>query len=150
MNNTYEIALSEVCEILMCLPEDIQIKIPQKLISFIKEKKQDNYDIKSKKPLCIQNYSKEAIILLGMIYVDYLCSQEEKILYKNKEKELKEQYQKELLEGNSLNKSFNQKNTTNSSNESTTKQEQSLLVIKTNWFTKAKEYFNRIIKKIIK
>ena len=150
MNNTYEIALAEVFEILRYLPKEQQVKIPEKLMDFIKKEKQDDYEVKVKEPLNIQDYSKEAIVLLGMIYIDFLCSQEEKNAYKKKEEELKEQHQKELIEKYSVDNLFKQKDTINSINDSNTKQELALVKTNKNWFTKAKEFFNRIIKNIIK
>ena len=150
MINTYEIALAEVYEILRYLPKEWQEKVPEKLMDFIKQEKQDNYEVKVKEPLNIQDYSKEAIVLLGMIYIDFLCSQEEKNAYKKKEKELNEQHQKELLEKYSTDRLFKQKNDINTSDESPIKQELALVKTNKGLFEKAKEILNKIIRKFIK
>lgn len=150
MNNTYEIALAEVFEILRYLPKEQQVKIPEKLMDFIKKEKQDDYEVKVKEPLNIQDYSNEAIVLLGMIYIDFLCSQEEKNSYKKKEEELNEQYQKELLEKYSTDKLFKQKNNINTIDESFPKQELALVKTNKGLFEKAKEFLNKLIRKIMK
>ena len=41
MNNTYEIALAEVFEILRYLPKEQQVKIPEKLMDLIKKEKEN-------------------------------------------------------------------------------------------------------------
>lgn len=73
MENKYKLALAEVYEILLHLPKTLQIKIPQKLFEFIEKERDLNYKVKIKLPLSINDYSQEAIVLIGMIYKDYLC-----------------------------------------------------------------------------
>ena len=49
MNNTYEMALAEVYEILQYLPANMKLKIPKKLLEFIETKKDNNYKVDIKK-----------------------------------------------------------------------------------------------------
>ena len=104
MERTYKMALTEVFEILEYLPNDITSKVPQKLMDFIKKEKDDDYLVNINQPLNIQDYSKEAIVLLGMIYKDYLCSQEEKNELEKKTIELYKEYEQENAEKCSSNK----------------------------------------------
>ena len=47
-------------------------KIPLKLIEFIEKNRDTNYHVDIKLPLNTDDYSKEAIVLIGMLYTDYM------------------------------------------------------------------------------
>ena len=145
MDNTYEKALAEVFEILKFLPEEQYKKIPEKLLNFIESKKQEDYEVIVKRPFDIQDYSEEAVILLGMIYRDYLCTPEEREEYKRKRREVNEQYQKEISEKYSVDKLFKTSKEVISGNEVSTQLESNLVVTNKSWFTKIKEFWNKII-----
>lgn len=145
MNKTYKIALTEVFEILKYLPKDVKAKIPEKLIEFIKKEKDDSYVIDVKQPLNIEDYSNEAIILLGMIYIDFLCSQEEKKEYKQKSIDLNKRLEQVALEKYNPDKIFKEKkDKINIINESNMQTNLSLVRVNENWFTKIKGFFTRI------
>lgn len=74
MSKTDKIALAEVYEILKYLTKEECERIPSKLMEFIKANKDDNYKVNIKRPLNTKDYSREAIVLIGMIYNDYLCN----------------------------------------------------------------------------
>ena len=75
IDNKYRMALAEVYEVLLYFPESLISKIPQKLLGFIETERDKNYKVKVKLPLDVNDYSKEAIVLIGMIYTDYLSKE---------------------------------------------------------------------------
>ena len=70
--NNYRRALTEVYEILLHLPKNLCAKLPPKLIEFIVKNRDTDYKVTVKIPLDVHDYSKEAIVLIGMLYTDYL------------------------------------------------------------------------------
>ena len=72
MDEKYKKSLSEVYEILKLMPESILNKIPQKLKDIIRNERDREYKIIVKEPLNIENFQYETIVLLVMIYRDFL------------------------------------------------------------------------------
>ena len=89
MEREYEEAFSEVDEVLKLMPIDLLSKIPvqfRKVISEIKE------------PLEEQNLKKETIVILGLIYRDFLASPEEKEKLQIKDAEELKRIEQEMQE----------------------------------------------------
>lgn len=146
MNKTYEIALTEVFEILEYLPKDIKSKIPKKLMEFIEKEKDDSYIVDIKQPLNIEDYSNEAIVLLGMIYTDFLCSQEEKNELIQKSIELNKKFQQESLEKYNPDNIFKtKKDKIDTIDDHNMQTNLALVKVNENWFTKIKKFFARIM-----
>ena len=150
MNNAYGTALAEVHEVLLHLPVDMQSKIPNKLLEIIDKEKDKNYKVNIKHPLKIQDYSKEAVVLLGMIYTDYLCSLEEKNMLKKMTLESKQIYEKEISEKYNIDKLFKERHVNtnlikdiNKHNNTNT----ALIEYKESLFTKLKNFIFRILHK---
>lgn len=95
MKNQYKLALAEVNIILENTQEEIKNKIPNRFKNFIKENMDNNHYIKiyENKSLVEQNISKETKEILALIYRDYLCTKEERIILINQEQQ--EQIKKE-------------------------------------------------------
>ena len=96
MDEKYKKSLSEVYEILKLMPESILNKIPQKLKDIIKNERDIEYTIIVKEPLTIEDFQYETIVLLGMIYRDFLCDENEKNILKQREIDLANQYDEEI------------------------------------------------------
>lgn len=96
MDEKYKKSLSEVYEILKLMPESILNKIPQKLKDIIKNERDIEYKIIVKEPLNIEDFQYETIVLLGMIYRDFLCDENEKNILKQREIDLANQYDEEI------------------------------------------------------
>lgn len=143
MKKTYEMALTEVFEILKYLPKDIKGKIPKKLMEFIEKEKDDTHVVDVKQPLNIEDYSNEAIVLLGMIYIDFLCSQEEKNEFRQKSIELNKKNQQESLEKYNPDNIFKVKK--DKIGDPNMQINLALVKGKENWFTKIKKFFDRIM-----
>ena len=78
MNRAYEEAFVEVDEILKMMPIDLLSKIPMKFRQVISENKAKDYKIEIKEPLEEEKLKEETVVLLGLIYRDFLASPEEK------------------------------------------------------------------------
>lgn len=73
-------ALTEVQEIVFNLPVEDYNKIPKQFLKLIDENCNSNYDFVYNKELSLkeQNISREAIVLIYMIFRDYLSTPEQK------------------------------------------------------------------------
>lgn len=74
----YAKAFSEVHEILKLMPNELLIKIPQNFRTFIEEEKSKSYNPIIKEPLENENLMIETIIIMGLIYRDFLVSDDER------------------------------------------------------------------------
>ena len=108
MERAYEEAFTEVEEVLKLMPIDLVSRIPAQLRQTISENKATNYKIVIKEPLEEQKLKKETIVILGLIYRDFLASPEEreKLQIKDSEElkkieqQMKEQYDVENVLNN--------------------------------------------------
>ena len=78
MDRAYEEAFAEVDEILKMIPIDLVSKIPIKFRQVISQNKANDYNIKIQEPLEEKNLKQETIVILGLIYRDFLASPEER------------------------------------------------------------------------
>lgn len=78
MDRAYEEAFVEVDEILKLMPIDLISKIPVQFRQVISENKAKNYKVDIKEPLDEENLKEETVIILGLIYRDFLASPEER------------------------------------------------------------------------
>lgn len=91
MKREYMEAFSEVYEIFKLMPQGLLNKIPQKFYEMIKEERDEEYLPNIKEPIENQKLKDETIILLGLIYRDFLCSSDEKKRLQEKDvRDLKE------------------------------------------------------------
>ena len=91
MKQEYMEAFAEVNEIIKLMPIELVNKIPSKFCEMIVEEKDKTYIPDIKEPLEKCKLKNETIIILGLIYRDFLCSPEER-------KKLQEKDAKELQE----------------------------------------------------
>lgn len=140
----YEKRLVEVDEVLNYLSEENLNKIPEDIRNLIKENKDKNYTWKfdETKELKDQKLSKDTIIILSYLNMEYLLNEEQKKLMEqiyelNEKKQIEERKEKYKLD-----EIFKNKETTNQQiNEIKDIQEQSIIKYNEN-------VFKRIIKKI--
>ena len=88
MNNINSEIYVDISVIISMMPTEMKSKISNSFINFIEKKKSNNYvsNINPKIPLKEQKIRKETKELLGIIYRDYLCNDEEKINLLQEEK----------------------------------------------------------------
>ena len=87
MYQEYHKAFTEVYEILNLMSHQLQDKIPNEFYEMIKNERDINYFPNIKEPLEKQKLKKETIIILGLIYRDFLSSPEERIKLQKKDAE---------------------------------------------------------------
>lgn len=78
MKPEYREAFEEIYEIFSLMPKELLKKIPTKFYEMIEEERDTNYSPNIKEPLEKQKLKNETIIILGLIYRDFLCSPDEK------------------------------------------------------------------------
>lgn len=103
MTRAYSIAATEVLAILSRTEDEAVKKIPKRFLAFLKKNSLKNYkpDFDVSKSINELNLSSKAEALLGIIFLKYWATEEEKIIFNQKAEEKESEYQKEL------NKKFN-------------------------------------------
>lgn len=87
----YSIAFEEVYEIFKLMPKELLNKIPIEFQKIIEEERDKNYFANIQEPIENCKLTNETIILLGLIYRDFLCMPEEREkLQENEARELNE------------------------------------------------------------
>lgn len=91
MKKEYMEAFAEVNEIIKMMPKELVNKIPIKFREMVEEERDKEYNPSIQEPLEKCKLKNETIIILGLIYRDFLCSQEERKKLQEKDaRELKE------------------------------------------------------------
>lgn len=96
MKTEYKEAFTEVYEIFKLMPKELLDKIPKKFYEIIEEERDKEYCPNIKEPLEKQELKNETIIILGLIYRDFLCSTEEKRRLQEKDARELQEVQKAL------------------------------------------------------
>ena len=96
MKSEYREAFTEIYEIFKLMPQKLLSKIPKKFYEMIEEEKSTEYSPNIKEPLEQQKLKNETIIILGLIYRDFLCSPEEKKMLQEKDARELQEVQKAL------------------------------------------------------
>ena len=88
MNNINSEIYVDISVIISMMPTEMKSKISNSFINFIEKNKSNNYvsNISPNIPLKEQNIRKETKEMLGIIYRDYLCNEEERINLLQEEK----------------------------------------------------------------
>lgn len=147
MDEKYKIALSEVYELLKIMPNEIIQKIPKKFITIIETERDINYTKQINMPLNINDFQKETIVLLGLIYRDFLCNEEERQEIYKQDEELLKKYNEELNEKFNPDKIFVKTNAP-SSIDNEIKQELALVEFHNEkWYKRVWNFITNIFKK---
>lgn len=146
MEKIYKEAFAEVDEILKIMPIDLISKIPAQFRQIISENKAENYKIDLKEPLDEEQLKQETVVILGLIYRDFLASPEEREELQLKDAEELKKIEHELKEQYDMEKVFDQKKTQN--NYENNDDSKSLIVYKeTNFLEKLLNLIKRIFNK---
>ena len=143
VNKEYSEAFAEIDEIFKIMPVDLLSKIPIEFRNTISKNKAKDYKIEIKEPLEEQKLKKETIVILGLIYRDFLSSPEEKEELKLKDSEELKKVEEELAKQYDINKVFEKRKKNNTTENQTTE----MVVYKEQGFLK--KIFN-LIKGIFK
>ena len=99
MKQEYMEAFTEVNEIFKLMPQELLEKIPTKFRQVIQEEMDKKYITDIKEPIEECELKDETIIILGLIYRDFLCTPEErKILQEQDTKQLQDMQKKLEME----------------------------------------------------
>lgn len=109
MERVYEEAFSEVDEVLKLMPIDLLSKIPAQFRQAISENKAADYITNIKEPLAEQRLKKETVVILGLIYRDFLASPEEKERLQLKDAEELKRIEQEMQEQYDIENIFKKK-----------------------------------------
>lgn len=109
MDIEYQKAFSEIDEIFKIMPIDLLSKIPPKFRKLISENKNKEYKIKIQEPLEEKNLRKETVVILGLIYRDFIASPEEKQRLQLKEAEDIKNIEEEMQKQYDINQVFDKR-----------------------------------------
>lgn len=96
MDRNYQEAFVEVEEILKIMPVELSKKIPMKFRKIIIENQSPDYKVIIQEPLEQQKLKKETLVILGLIYRDFLCDEQERKELKIQDAQELEKIEKEL------------------------------------------------------
>lgn len=74
----YKRALAEVNIIITNMPKELAIKIPDKFKNVVKQEMDSNYNPDINKLIIEKDILQETVVILGLIYRDFLCSYSER------------------------------------------------------------------------
>lgn len=139
MKREYLEAFTEINEIFKLMPKELINKIPKEFREMISEERDKRYLPNIKEPLEKCNLKNETIIILGLIYRDFLCNSDEK--KKLQEKDARELKEIQVEIANEMREKYNPdnlfKNKTEKKSESIFNEETSMTVIqKERWYRK--------------
>lgn len=140
MNNINSKIYADISVIISMMPTEMKSKISNSFINFIENNKSNNYvsNINPKIPLKEQSIRKETKEMLGIIYRDYLCNDEERINLLQEEKRELTKLEAEKREIYNPDNIFKKNNLKENNKENSIKNEVSIV-----------EYKESIIKRII-
>lgn len=151
MKQEYMEAFTEVNEIFKLMPQELLEKIPTKFRQVIQEEMDKKYITDIKEPIEECELKDETIIILGLIYRDFLCTPEErKILQEQDTKQLQDMQKKLEIE---MKEKYNPDNIFKNRQETKKEitknsEEKSLTVIsEEKWYQKIFNIIKRIFKK---
>ncbi len=151
MKEEYRIAFTEVNEIMKLMPIELINKIPSKFREMIKEEKDNNYIPDIKEPIEKCKLKNETIIILGLIYRDFLCSQDERKKLQEKDARELQKVKKDIEE---MREKYNpddifKKKNQNNMEESNAKEENTSMVVvqEEKWYEKIFNLIKRIFKR---
>jgi len=149
-------AFTEVYEILKLMPKELIEKIPLGFRETINKERSMDYYPNIKEPIEDFVLSKAALVLLSLIYRDFLCSSEEKNLIKEDERKELEEYKKQMAsnEGEKINynellsniNALKSQSMNGSQNQSVEVKETRITVQEKKWYQKIFELIKGIFK----
>ena len=151
MKQEYKEAFTEVNEIIKMMPDELVNKIPSKFREMLEDERDKEYNPNIQEPLENQKLKNETIIILGLIYRDFLCSPNEKRKLQEKDarelQEVQKAIEQEIREKYNPDDIFKNKKQNVIEETKHTEENASMIVVQEEkWY---KKIFN-IIKKLFK
>ena len=144
MNNIDSEIYTDISIIISMMPVEMKNKINNDFINFIENNKSENYisNINPKIPIKKQNIRKETKEMMGIIYRDYLCSNERRKKLIEKENHEIKKYEETIREKYNIDNLFKSRAT----KVETLENPVTMVEYKESIFTKIKNWFIRIFK----
>ena len=137
MKKEYRQAFSEVDAIINMMPSELVNKIPRRFIEMVREEKDISYNPIIKEPLEEEKLMNETIIILGLIYRDFLVSKEKRKELQLSDAEELRQVEEEIREKYNPDNLFKKSPNTQHIEEDKKKEElTSLVVQEEKWYQK--------------
>lgn len=148
--NTKE-AFSEVYEIFKIMPEEIVNKIPKSFYNMIKEGRDKEYKLVINKPISNEKLKIETMMILGLIYRDFLTERDEKKVLQTRDnialKKLQNEIEKEMREKYNPDDIFKNRNKTiDKYDEIIEEKALTVTIQKEKWYKKLWNMVRKIIK----
>lgn len=144
LKQEYREAFAEVDMIFKLMPISLLNKIPTNFRNMINTEKATDYEPTISEPFEKQEMKDETIIILGLIYRDFLCSEEERKILKEKDAEKIKQAEDELRKKYNQDNMFKKKGI---SKEKERNEEVSLAIIpEEKWYKKIFNLIKRLFK----
>lgn len=130
MEEKYKEAFAEIDQIIQIMPVSLSNKIPLKFKQIISNAKSNIYIPEISEPIEKCSLKKETMIILSLIYRDFLCSNQEKheLLERDKRKLIEEEEE--------LQKKYNPDNMFKKRKICENKIEKSMVVVEEKWYQK--------------
>lgn len=141
MKQEYKEAFTEVNEIIKIMPDELVNKIPSKFKEMLEDERDKEYNPNIQEPLEKCKLKNETIIILGLIYRDFLCSPDERKQLQEKDtrelQEVEKSIEEEIREKYNPDNIFKKKNQNNIEESNNKEENTSMTVIKEEkWYQK--------------
>ncbi len=147
MKEVYREAFSEVDAILELMPVNLLKKIPERFRQIIKSEKSINYKPIISEPIEEFELKEESIIILALIYRDFLCSKEEKEKLKLRDAQRVIEAEDEIREKYNPDDIFKNRNNRKIDKNEDIVTETSIAVVEEKWYEKLFNIVKRIFKR---
>ena len=152
MKQEYMEAFAEVNEIIKLMPIELVNKIPSKFREMIVEEKDKNYIPDIKEPIEKCKLKNETIIILGLIYRDFLCSPDERKKLQEKDarelQEVEKAIEEEIREKYNPDDIFKKRNQNNIEESNNKEENTSMIVVQEErWYQKIFNLIKRLFGK---
>ena len=148
MEEKYKEAFAEVSEIFKLMPESMVNKIPVGFRNIIEKEKSLTYKTDIREPLEECKLKDETIIIMALIYRDFLCSKEEKEKLLQRDAEELKKAEDELQEKYNVDNIFKKNKTTTEEKQEEQVEDKSLVEVKEEkWYQKIFNMIKGLFKK---
>ena len=148
MKQEYKEAFTEVNEIIKMMPDELVNKIPSKFREMLEDERDKEYNPNIQEPLEKCKLKNETIIILGLIYRDFLSSPDEKRRLQEKDarelQEVQKAIEDEIRQKYNPNDLFKKHNTTDNQLIEECK---SITIIEEKWYKKLYKLIKSIFKR---
>ena len=147
MKEVYREAFSEIDAIFELIPANLLNKIPEEFRQIIKSEKSINYKPIINEPIEEFELKEESIIILALVYRDFLCSKEEKEKLKLRDAQRIKEAENEIREKYNPDDVFKNRNNRKIDKNEDLVTETSIAVVEEKWYEKLFNIVKRIFKR---